>query len=143
MKKTIAFLGIALGAVSFTTIGRADPGDHGNYEKVTERAERESRATGGSNIERGGPESSSGGGSERTTIDHEDGTSTTVETDSSGTRYEHSTGGGGQYGRGWTHSDAVREQTDRGSTVRNRPSGRDGGGDSGGGREVEAHCSNC
>ena len=57
------------------------------------------------------------GAEQHTTIDHEDGSSSSVTTDSQGSRVENSDGSGSQYGRGWSHEDVVDNHRDEGSTT--------------------------
>lgn len=61
------------------------------------------------------------GDRETTTIDHSDGSSSTVTSDSQGSVVENSNGGGGHYGTGYSHGEVVERNTDDGSTVRDDP----------------------
>ena len=52
-----------------------------------------------------------------TVIHHQDGSTTTVNTNSRDTQVIHSTGGGGQYGSSHSHDEVVKEHTRSGDTT--------------------------
>lgn len=61
------------------------------------------------------------GPAEHTTIEHSDGSSSSVTTDSQGSQVINSDGSGSQYGRDWSHEDVVDNHSDLGSTTHDDP----------------------